>query len=234
MPNGGLLTGRVAIIAGGGGEIGGAIARRYAREGAASPYATYRLKRPKPLRAISSLRVEKALDSRSMFRKRTIAGAARATVDAFGKITDLVNASATLSPDGNVENLSTDAWRNALDVNFTGVFLMCKHVMGHIRAAGGGAVVNIASSHGHFGLPVARPIARRKPRSCISRASWQSITARTISAPTPSLPDPSTRRARFAGSARARTRTRCADAGRFLAAQARSKNRCSGGLSRVG
>ncbi len=35
MPNGGLLTGRVAIVAGGGGEIGGAIARRYAREGAA-------------------------------------------------------------------------------------------------------------------------------------------------------------------------------------------------------
>jgi NAD(P)-dependent dehydrogenase (short-subunit alcohol dehydrogenase family) len=30
---------------------------------------------------------------------------------------------------------------------------MCKYVMGHIRAAGGGAVVNIASSHGHFRLP---------------------------------------------------------------------------------
>jgi NAD(P)-dependent dehydrogenase (short-subunit alcohol dehydrogenase family) len=52
-----------------------------------------------------------------------------------------------------VETLSSAAWREAIDVNFTGVFLMCKYTMGHIRAAGGGAVVNIASSHGHFGLP---------------------------------------------------------------------------------
>ena len=154
MPQGGLLAGRVAIVAGGGGEIGGAIARRYAREGAAVAVCDISLEKAQAVASDIVAAGGKGICLKvDVSNEADCAGAARAAVEAFGKITDLANASATLSPDGNVENLSTDAWRNALDVNFTGVFLMCKHVMGHIRAAGGGAVVNIASSHGHFGLP---------------------------------------------------------------------------------
>ncbi len=134
-----------------------------------------------------------------------------------------MNASATLSPDGNVENLSTDAWRNALDVNFTGVFLMCNMSWGISapQAAAQSSTLRRAmgtSACGSLGLLLdesrahafhARPGNRLRP----AQYPRQHHLSR----------DPSTRRARFAGSARARTRTRCADAGRFLAAQARSK-----------
>ena len=76
----------------------------------------------------------------------------RETVARFGKLTQLVNSVATVTPDGKVEDLPIDAWEKALKINFTGMFLMCKYAMPRIRESGGGSVVNIASSHGHFAL----------------------------------------------------------------------------------
>ncbi len=154
MPKGELMNGRVAVVAGGGGEIGGAIARRYAAEGACVVVCDVSLEKAETVaEAIRNAGGRADAVKVDVSREEDCANAAKRAVDKFGKITDLVNASAAASPDGNVEQLSTDAWRTALDVNFTGVFLMCKHTMGYIRQAGGGAVVNIASSHGHFGLP---------------------------------------------------------------------------------
>jgi NAD(P)-dependent dehydrogenase (short-subunit alcohol dehydrogenase family) len=154
MPKGALMAGRVAIVAGGGGEIGGAIASRYAAEGACVVVCDLSLEKAEAVAArIREAGGRAAALKVDVSQEEDCANAGRFTVETFGKVTDLVNSSATLSPDGNVEQLSTQAWRNALDVNFTGVFLMCKHTMGFIREAGGGAVVNIASSHGHFGLP---------------------------------------------------------------------------------
>ncbi len=154
MPNGGLMAGRVAVIAGGGGEIGGAIARRYCAEGASALVCDISQEKAdlvaKEINALGGKAVGLKVDVSS---EADCENAGRFALETFGTVTDLVNASATLSPDGNVETLSVAAWRSALDVNFTGVFLMCKYVLGHIRAAGGGSVVNIASSHGHFGLP---------------------------------------------------------------------------------
>ena len=149
-----LLSGRVAVVAGGGGEIGGAIALRYAAEGADVVVCDISLEKAEVVaQAIRAAGGRAAAVKVDVSKEEDCDHAARLAVETFGKITTLVNASATASPDGNVETLSTAAWREAIDVNFTGVFLMCKFVMGHIRAAGGGAVVNIASSHGHFGLP---------------------------------------------------------------------------------
>jgi NAD(P)-dependent dehydrogenase (short-subunit alcohol dehydrogenase family) len=78
--------------------------------------------------------------------------AAAHAIERFGKLTTLVNSVATVTPDGNVETLELGDWERTLHINFTGMFLMCKYAMPHLRAAGGGSVVNIASSHGHFAL----------------------------------------------------------------------------------
>jgi len=150
-----LLEGRVAVVSGGGGDIGGGIARRFAAEGAAIAVCDVSLEKAEivasEIRAAGGRALAIAVD---VSKPEQCEAAAARTVAEFGKITTLVNASATVSPDGNVEKITLSDWQRALDVNFTGTFLMCKYVMGHIRAAGGGgAVVNIASSHGHFGLP---------------------------------------------------------------------------------
>lgn len=149
-----MLPGHVAVVSGGGGEIGGAIARRFAAEGAAVVVCDVSREKAEQVANDIAAAGGQAIgvqvdvgDPRQCERAATLA------VEKFGKITTLVNAAAAVTPDGNVEKLDLDAWKRAIDINFTGVFLMCKYTMGHIREAGGGAVVNIASSHGHFGLP---------------------------------------------------------------------------------
>lgn len=148
-----LLAGRVAIVTGGGGEIGGAIARRFAAEGAAVLVTD--------LKAAAAEKVAAGIDS-AKGKAHALAVdvrnpndcrlAAETAVDVFGKLTTLVNAAGAMAPDGTVETLSLEDWELTLGVNLTGMFLMCKYAMPHIRKAGGGAVVNIASSHGHIGV----------------------------------------------------------------------------------
>ena len=53
--------------------------------------------------------------------------------------------SAQLGPVGPVADIDDDAWRTVVDVNLTGVFLSMKHEIAHMRAHGGGTIVNIGS-----------------------------------------------------------------------------------------
>ena len=73
----------------------------------------------------------------------------------FGRLTTLVNVAATVTPDGTVETLSLDEWNQAIGVNLTGAFLMCKYAVPEMRRSGGGSIINIASQLGHLGVPLA-------------------------------------------------------------------------------
>jgi NAD(P)-dependent dehydrogenase (short-subunit alcohol dehydrogenase family) len=70
----------------------------------------------------------------------------KAGVDKFGKLDTLYN-NAGIMPDEDVSVLTMepDVWRKVLDVNVQGVALCCKFGIPQIIAAGGGAVVNVAS-----------------------------------------------------------------------------------------
>ncbi len=67
-----------------------------------------------------------------------------AVVAEFGRIDIVVNSAgvAMLAP---AEDLSLDAWNTTIDVNLKGTFLVCQAAGRHMLAAGGGAVVNMAS-----------------------------------------------------------------------------------------
>ena len=107
----GLLSGRVALITGGGGEIGGAIARRFAAEGAAVAVADIRRDAGGCGRQGDRGRRRRVrLPSRPMSRwpdeaERSV----RHAVEAFGALTTLVNVAAAVTPDGTVETLTLDA-----------------------------------------------------------------------------------------------------------------------------
>ena len=47
-----------------------------------------------------------------------------------------------------VEELEVDAFRRALDINLTGAFAAMKHVVPHMRAAGRGSIITVASTGG--------------------------------------------------------------------------------------
>jgi NAD(P)-dependent dehydrogenase (short-subunit alcohol dehydrogenase family) len=63
---------------------------------------------------------------------------------AFGRIDILVNSAGVvmLAP---AAELSEKAWDTTIDVNLKGTFLMCQAVGTAMRAAGGGAIINMAS-----------------------------------------------------------------------------------------
>lgn len=165
-----MLADRVAIVTGGGGEIGSAISRRFAAEGAAVLVADISQDKAQTIAdeitASGARAIALALDVTDPDQcEAAVAGA----VAQFGKVTTLANVAATVTPQGTVETLSFDQWRSAFNVNLDGMFHMCKYAVPEIRKAGGGAIVNIASSHGHIGMP-------RRPAYCSSKAAVLQFT----------------------------------------------------------
>ncbi len=165
-----MLEGRVAIVTGGGGEIGGAIAHRFASEGAMVIVADVSLEKAHAVASdiATAGGVAKPLALDVTDPAQCEAAVANA-VAAFGKVTTLANVAAAVTPQGTVETLSYEDWRSAFNVNLDGMFFMCKYALPEMRKAGGGAIVNIASSHGHIGMP-------RRPAYCSSKAAVLQFT----------------------------------------------------------
>src|SRR6476646_353030 len=74
----------------------------------------------------------------------------------FGRIDILVNNAAVFSslklkP---FEEISVTEWRKVMDVNALGVFLCCRACAPHMRAAGGGRIINLASGAPLKGVPL--------------------------------------------------------------------------------
>jgi NAD(P)-dependent dehydrogenase (short-subunit alcohol dehydrogenase family) len=83
-------------------------------------------------------------------------------VDTFGKISDLVNCAGGLSglahPDRrSIETLPLEEWDQAFDLNVKSVFLCSRACIPHIRRAGGGGIVSVASSAARQGSTQAGP-----------------------------------------------------------------------------
>ena len=70
----------------------------------------------------------------------------------LGPPTALVNAAA-IQRFAHAHELDPTEWSRILAVNLTGTYFMCRAVLPHLMAAGGGAIVNIASTAGLTGLP---------------------------------------------------------------------------------
>ncbi len=153
VANGKAMEGRVAVLTGGGGGIAGAIARRFAHEGAAVLVTDLRLDAAEKVAGDIEAAGGKAMAFRADVAEPDEAKAAvDQAVQNFGALTTLVNAVAAVTPDGKADELPLEAWNEALKVNLTSYFLMCKFAVPQMRKAGSGSIVNIASSHGHFAL----------------------------------------------------------------------------------
>ena len=80
----------------------------------------------------------------------------RACVDTFGALHVLHN-NVGISEVGGPVEASEESWSRVIAVNQTSVFLTCKHAIPYMKAAGSGAIVNVASIAGirSLGFPYA-------------------------------------------------------------------------------
>jgi NAD(P)-dependent dehydrogenase (short-subunit alcohol dehydrogenase family) len=158
-----LLSGRVALITGGGGEIGAAIARRFASEGAAVAVADIQREKAEVVaKDISDAGGHSIAIRANVAVEADAERSVRHAVEAFASLTTLVNVAAAVTPEGTVETLTLAQWNEALAINLTGAFLMCKYAVPEMRKAGGGTIVNIASQLGQIGVPGRAPYSTSK------------------------------------------------------------------------
>jgi NAD(P)-dependent dehydrogenase (short-subunit alcohol dehydrogenase family) len=144
------LDGKVAIVTGGAQGIGRAIAATLAADGARIVVAD--LKGAQQAAAHFPDGVGLTVDVAS---EDDVARMAAETIERCGAIDILVNnaglyASLPMRP---FEQIPVEEWRRVMDVNVLSMFLTCRAIVPHMRAQGGGRIVNISSGTPFRGVP---------------------------------------------------------------------------------
>ena len=141
----GRLNGKVAIVTGGGTGIGGGISRVFAREGAAVTIAE--IDPAIGNRTVAGIRAD---GGRAIFVQTDVSqedqlrAAIDQTLGEFGGIDILVN-NAGVGIAKTAEASAVEEWERLISINVRSVFLTIKHVIPHMRARGGGSIINIGS-----------------------------------------------------------------------------------------
>ena len=139
------LSGKVALITGGGTGIGRAIALAFAREGASVAVAGRRLEKLKEVTEEIGKQGGAAIAVEcDVTRARDAERVVREPARRFGKLNVLVNNAGMLSV-ATVDGVSEEEWDRVMTVNVKGPFLMSRAALKEFRKTGGGAIVNIGS-----------------------------------------------------------------------------------------
>jgi NAD(P)-dependent dehydrogenase (short-subunit alcohol dehydrogenase family) len=143
------LKGRVAVVTGASRGIGRAIALALGGAGARLALVgrdAAKLAESKQLaREVGAEAETYICDVREEARVRQLAEDVKAR---FGAVHILVNNAGTAIRK-NVIDFSLEEWRTLTDTNITGVFLMCKYFVPHMKGHGYGRIVNLTSIMAH-------------------------------------------------------------------------------------
>jgi NAD(P)-dependent dehydrogenase (short-subunit alcohol dehydrogenase family) len=161
----GLLTGKRAVVTGGGSGIGRAASRRFAEEGAAVAVLD--------IDPDGALATAKEIDGVALTVDVTDADAMRAAVndavDRLGGLSILVNNAGGSTMSG-LADWDPGEWDRIVRLNLHGVFNGMRAGVPHLLAGGGGVVVNTSS------ISATRPSAGETPYSA-AKAAVIALTA---------------------------------------------------------
>ncbi len=140
------LQGKVALITGGGGGIGAAIAERFVHDGARVCISGRRqegldgMARTLPSGTVATCAGDVSKDEDAARMVKT-------TIDFGGRIDVLVN-NAAINAAGSLVDTDRAVWRKGIDVNLIGPFVLMQEAIPPMIKNGGGSIINIASGAG--------------------------------------------------------------------------------------
>ena len=137
-----VLSGRVALVVGGAGGIGAAIARAFSAEGALVVVGD----REQAAASVAESAGHAAV-SLDVTDQASVEAAVGEVLFRYGRVDVLVNSAGILTEAPLIE-MSLEQWQETVDVDLTGVFLCCRAVVPQMIKQGGGRVINIASQLG--------------------------------------------------------------------------------------
>ena len=147
------LTGKVAVVTGGGGGLGEAMCLGLADAGA--DVVIVDVNEAAATRVSGEVR---SLERRSLALQGDVRDSERVNqcvariLEEFGTIDILINSAGTARRYW-AEDLPEQAWNDVQDINLKGTFLWCQAVGRHMIQRGGGKIINIASIGGFVAYP---------------------------------------------------------------------------------
>ena len=157
------LTGRSAIITGGSKGLGKAMAAGLASAGASVLVSSrHGDEAAAAAEEIAADHGQQAISIEAdVTSPEQVEAMVQAALDAFGKVDILIN-NAGINIRGPIDELSLNDFRTVLNVNVDGVWLCTKTVLPHMKEAGYGRIINLASTLGLVGLANRTPYTSSK------------------------------------------------------------------------
>ncbi|MFD2629654.1 SDR family NAD(P)-dependent oxidoreductase [Oceanobacillus kapialis] len=149
----GKLQNKVAIITGGASGIGAATAHLFVSEGAKVVLVDLNEEKGKTLeKEFKDQNAEALFVKANITSEDDVANVFKETIDAFGKV-DIVFNNAGIGRVQSSHDLEYSEWRNTVNVDLDGVFLVAREAIREMLKAEGGTIVNTASMYGWIGAP---------------------------------------------------------------------------------
>jgi NAD(P)-dependent dehydrogenase (short-subunit alcohol dehydrogenase family) len=148
------LSGKVAVVTGAAGQLGGEYVR--ALLGAGASVAAFDLNMNNPKSSLNEINSRNLIHVETDVTKRTsVERGLETVISHFGSPWILVNNAAIDAPPdateqetGPFESYPEKSWDTIMDVNLKGVFLCCQIIGGRMARSGGGSIINISSVYG--------------------------------------------------------------------------------------
>jgi 2-dehydro-3-deoxy-D-gluconate 5-dehydrogenase len=146
------LTGRVAVVTGGNGGIGRAIALGLGAAGAkVAVLGRNEEKNQRVLSELNELGIPSIAVSLDVTNRPGLEPAIRKVESELGAIDVLVNNAGNVSLSGGVLNETAEDWDNVIETQLNAVFLLSKLAAKSMMSRKGGKIINIGSMYSFFG-----------------------------------------------------------------------------------
>ena len=145
------MNSKVAIVSGGGRDIGRACAIELAKQGV-NIVITYHSSSETALSAIKEIQALgcKAIALQAdLTKQESVDAVIQSTLEVFGQIDCLVHVSGGLINRVKIAEMSTEHWDNVMDVNLKSLFMMTRACIPHMKA--GSSIITFASQAGRDG-----------------------------------------------------------------------------------